>query len=212
MLDKKLKSMLDAAATLTADDLDCLRGFASGATAGVIEEADVPVTVDDVEAGEEASADVYEGPPPADECADATAATVAPDHVPAGTARRRRRHRRRTASTSGLARGEYERQRTRESKVSTACIGRERERHEWWPLGTELVGTLASETFTAEVIKNRQVKSGRSLLITTGPAAGMVCLTPTRAAIEATEAHRQALNLGRGGGVTNGWEFWQPRA
>jgi hypothetical protein len=50
-----------------------------------------------------------------------------------------------------------------------------------------------------------------SLLITSGPASGKVCLTPTRAAIEATEAYRQTHNLGRGGGVTNGWEFWQPR-
>jgi len=38
-----------------------------------------------------------------------------------------------------------------------------------------------------------------------------VCLTPTRAAIEATEHYRQAHDLGRGGGVTNGWEFWKPR-
>ena len=32
-----------------------------------------------------------------------------------------------------------------------------------------------------------------------------------RAAMEATEAYRQAHNLGRGGGVTNGWMFWSPR-
>ncbi len=36
-------------------------------------------------------------------------------------------------------------------------------------------------------------------------------MTPTRATIEATEDYRQTHNLGRGGGVTNGWEFWSPR-
>jgi len=37
------------------------------------------------------------------------------------------------------------------------------------------------------------------------------CLTPTRAAIEATETYRQTHSLGRGGGVTNGWDFWKPK-
>ncbi len=111
----------------------------------------------------------------------------------------------------GIAsRGEYERTRTRASKVSTACLGHEREKHAWWPVGTELAGVIGSERFTALVIENAAVKSGRSLLITSGAASGRLCLTPTRAAIEATEAWRQAHNLGRGGGVTNGWEFWQP--
>jgi len=109
------------------------------------------------------------------------------------------------------SRGERERSRTRESKTSTVCVGREREKHEWWPVGTELAGRLGSETFTATVVENPQVKSGRSLLITSGPASGKVCLTPTRAAIEATEAYRQAQNWGRSG-VTNGWDFWEPAA
>lgn len=109
------------------------------------------------------------------------------------------------------SRGAYERERTRESKVSTACLGTEREKHEWWPLGTELVGKLHGEQFTATVIENANVKSGRSLVITSWPANGTICLTPTRAAIEATEAYRNAKNMGRGGGVTNGWTFWQPR-
>ncbi len=78
-------------------------------------------------------------------------------------------------------------------------------------MGTELIGHIGSETFTATVVENPQVKSGRSLLITSGPASGRVCITPTRAAIEATEDYRQANNLGRGGGVTNGWDFWKPR-
>ena len=109
------------------------------------------------------------------------------------------------------SRGAYERERTRESKVSTACLGAERDKHDWWPLGTELVGQIGSEFFTATVVENTSVKSNRSLVITSGAAKGAVCLTPTRAAIEATEAYRNAKNLGRGGGVTNGWTFWQPR-
>jgi len=107
------------------------------------------------------------------------------------------------------SRGNRERSRTRESKVSTVCVGTERQRHEWWGVGTDLAGRLGSEVFTATVVENSQVKSGRSLLITSGPSNGQVCLTPTRAAIEATEAFRQTHGLGRAG-VSNGWEFWKP--
>ena len=109
------------------------------------------------------------------------------------------------------SRGARERQRTRESKVSTACIGQPRQPHPWWPMGTELIGRIGTEEFTATVIENTQVKSGRSLLLTSGAAKGKLCITPTRAAMEATEAYRQANNLGRGGGVTNGWSFWSPK-
>ena len=110
------------------------------------------------------------------------------------------------------ARGAYERQRTRESKVSTTCLGTERAKHEWWPIGTEVVGQIGGEFFTAEVVENPRVKSGRSLKLTSGSAQGRICNTPTRAALEVTEAYRQAYNLGRGGGVTNGWTFWKPRS
>lgn len=110
-----------------------------------------------------------------------------------------------------LDRGERERLRTRESKVSTACVGQPRESHTWWPLNTDLIGRIGAETFTARVVENPHVKSGRSLLITSGAANGRLCITPTRAAIEATEAYRQTQNLGRGGGVTNGWSFWTPK-
>jgi hypothetical protein len=108
-------------------------------------------------------------------------------------------------------RGERERMRTRESKVSTACVGQPREPHTWWPIGTELVGHIGKDEFTATVMENTQVKSGRSVLITSGAAKGQLCLTPTRAAIEATETYRQTKKLGRGGGITNGWTFWKPR-
>ncbi len=114
-------------------------------------------------------------------------------------------------STGGVTRGDRERSRTRESKISTACVGQQRQKHEWWPIGTELIAHIGSEEFTAEVVQNDQVKSGRSILITSGAAQNRVCLTPTRAAIEATEAYRRAHNLGRGGGVTNGWSFWEPK-
>ena len=110
-----------------------------------------------------------------------------------------------------LSRGEREQLRTRESKVSTACVGQARAKHEWWPVGSELIAHLDSEAFTAVVVENPQVKSGKSLRITSGPAAEKVCITPTRAAIEATEAYRQAHGLGRVGGVTNGWTFWKPK-
>ena len=114
-------------------------------------------------------------------------------------------------TSSGITQGERERMRTRESKISTACVGQHRQKHDWWPVGTELAGRIGSETFTAVVVENPQVKSGRSLRITSGPADGRICRTPTRAALEATEHYRQANNLGRAGGVTNGWEFWKPR-
>ncbi|OQZ06790.1 MAG: hypothetical protein B6D36_03235 [Planctomycetes bacterium UTPLA1] len=115
------------------------------------------------------------------------------------------------SSEPDATRGERERKRTRESKVSTACVGQPREPHTWWPIGTELVGQMGSEKFSATVIENTQVKSGCSVLITSGAAKGKLCLTPTRAAMEATEAYRQANGLGRGGGVTNGWSFWKAK-
>jgi hypothetical protein len=110
-----------------------------------------------------------------------------------------------------LTRGERERSRTRESKVSTGCLGQPREAHTWWPIGTELTGQFGTESFSAVVIENPRIKSGCSIRITSGAANGQVCLTPTRAAIEATEDYRQTNGLGRGGGITNGWTFWKTR-
>lgn len=199
MLDKQTEMMLQIAATLTAEDLDTLRGDAvtrpsSQTSAAVANESPVTQAMCD----NVAVADI-----------DTMAPAAVQERPAQQPARPPRTHT--PASSSNLPRGEYERQRTRESKLSTACIGREREKHDWWPVGTELVGRMGSESFTAMVVENKQVKSGRSILITSGPASGKVCITPTRAAIEATEHYRQANNLGRGGGVTNGWEFWQPR-
>ncbi len=200
MLDKKMNLMLDAAGVLTADDLDCLRGLASAAPTG---------SSDDDRDSEVSAASDDAGPAGSDDRVgvEDTSAPSRPQQRARVVARQR------VGSTAaGMSAGEYERQRTRESKVSTACIGQERERHDWWPLGTTLVGRIGSETFTATVVENTQVKSNRSLLITSGAASGRICITPTRAAMEATEAYRQAHNLGRGGGVTNGWEFWKTQA
>lgn len=116
------------------------------------------------------------------------------------------------SSETDVTRGERERKRTRESKISTACVGQPRKPHTWWPIGTELIGQVGSEKFTATVVENAQVKSGCSVLIHSGAAKGKLCLTPTRAAMEATEAYRQTNGLGRGGGVTNGWTFWKAKS
>jgi hypothetical protein len=198
MLDERTEMMLKVASALTAEDLDTLRSFEPATDSSVV--AEVP----EVQESEE--------PPPADEPS-ASENTEPFDGstavMPAGL---RSRQPRNQGSTSTLPRGEYERQRTRESKVSTSCVGHEREKHDWWPIGTQLEGRIGSEMFTALVVENAQVKSGRSMLITSGAASGKVCLTPTRAAMEATESYRQTHNMGRGGGVTNGWEFWRQKA
>jgi len=205
MLDRKMEMMLSVANLLTAEDLEMLRAGAVGTAVAVAEdETDNPME------SEQAPGEVADDPDGA-EVHDSSTASVPDSGSPPPTTRAIRQTRSRSPQTA-TNRGEYERQRTRESKISTACVGHEREKHDWWPVSTELIGRIGSETFTATVVENAQVKSGRSLLITSGPASGKVCLTPTRAAIEATESYRQAHNLGRGGGVTNGWEFWKPRA
>jgi hypothetical protein len=203
MLDKKMEMMLSVANLLTAEDLEMLRAGAAGTV--------VAVACDDTEdpsGPEQETTQIADGPDEADGHDSGTASVADSGSLPPttrGAARRRSR-----SPQASMTQGEYERQRTRESKISTACVGHEREKHDWWLVGTELIGRIGSDTFTATVVENAQVKSGRSLLITSGPANGKVCLTPTRAAIEATESYRQANNLGRGGGVTNGWDFWRP--
>lgn len=188
MLDKRTTDMLEVANQLSEEDLEYLR---STACAVVEEDEDRPAT----DPTNEASPVIVDEPSVAvgDESGNAPAPQFG-----AG------------AGTFDPSRGERERKRTRESKIATECVGHERAKHEWWPVGTQLQGRIMGETFTALVVQNNQVKSGRSLLITSGPANGKVCITPTRAALEATEAYRQANNLGRGGGVTNGWDFWRP--
>ena len=190
MLDEKTEMMLSVANLLTAEELDQIR-----ASAPEIVTAQVPAVTSDIAEDHTSETD--------------STLPVESDHSvqPSCTASRAR-----SSRHTGTAQGEIERRRTRESKIATECVGRERAKHEWWPVGTELVGRIGAVVFTAVVITNPQVKSGRSIRITSGAADGQVCRTPTRAALEATEAYRQANNLGRGGGVTNGWEFWKARA
>lgn len=199
MLDERTEMMLKVASELTAKDLDTLQAFAPATSAIAVAEAREAKESED-------------SPPPGDPSASESTEPFDGSTAAMPTSSRRRQPQSQ-GGTSNMPRGEYERQRTRESKVSTVCIGHEREKHEWWPVGTELEGRIGSEVFAAKVVENAQVKSGRSLMITSGAAAlGKTFLTPTRAAIEATEAYRQANKLGRGGGVTNGWEFWKPRS
>lgn len=182
MLDDRMRMMLEAANTLTEEDLEFIRSDGKA------------VPKDRPNRPQRKSAQAALSAP--------TAAAEDPVTAPPVT---------QEAPGSNSSRGAYERKRTRESKVSTECLGEERIKHDWWPLGTEVVGQIGTELFTAVVVENAGVKSNRSLKLTSGPAQGRICNTPTRAAIEATESYRGAHNLGRGGGVTNGWMFWQPR-
>ncbi len=204
MLDKKMEMMLSVANLLTEEDLEMLRAGATGTVVIAAEDETDEPTESEQEADQ--VAEVLD-----DAAVNGTGVPSAVDSAGPPRSTRTTRQIRSRAPQPAMKRGEYEQQRTRESKISTACVGREREKHDWWPVNTELIGRIGTEIFTATVVENAQVKSGRSLLITSGSANGKVCLTPTRAAIEATEHCRQAHNLGRGGGVTNGWEFWKPR-
>jgi len=183
MLDDRMRLMLEAADTLTTEDLEFIRSDGAAAAASPKKKRA------GAESKRESTAPT--APRPA-------IAVVAPAQTVG-------------AIPQVASRGEYERKRTRESKVSTECLGEARVKHDWWPLGTKVVGQIGTEFFTAVVVENAGVKSNRSLRLTSGPGQGRICITPTRAAMEATEAYRQAHDLGRGGGVTNGWLFWQPR-
>jgi len=228
MLDDRMRTMLEEANTLTEEDLEFLRSdgavIATTATKRTARTRAPQVTQ---AAGEEKVDDLNSlaGPGPYESATSTTSGPLGANQRPQRVRKQRECPLSATTVAStvptlpvsagpaagSLSRGAYERQRTRESKVSTECLGEERVRHDWWPLGTEVIAQIGSEFFTAVVVENTSVKSGRSLKITSGPAQGRICITPTRAAMEATEAYRHAQNLGRGGGVTNGWSFWQPR-
>jgi hypothetical protein len=193
MLDKRTEIMLQMASTLTADDLDYVRGMPPDEKGRSHRQRGGKAEAPDAVAPAATAVAVAVAEP---EPETATTPEEATPSVP---------------SAPDPSRGARERQRTRESKVSTTCVGRPRTPHPWWPIDTELEGRINGEVFTATVVDNSQVKSGKSVLITSGPAQGRVCITPTRAAIEATEEYRRIANLGRGGGVTNGWSFWKPK-
>lgn len=213
MLDEKTQMMLEAASALTAEDIEFLKSGMKPASKqneavqNPQSTADVEIETENVSAAQVHTLDEEDSLP------NSTPATG--KQKASGRGRKGKTKSAGNASpsiqivTGSRSRGEYERNRTRESKVSTACLGAAREKHEWWPLGTELIARLGHERFEATVVSNPSVKSGRSLVITSGAALGKVCITPTRAAIEATEAFRAANHIGRGGGVTNGWTFWE---
>jgi len=206
MLDNTTKAMLDVALQLSAEELDLLRAERPEEPATAVaesEEADMEpeASMESADAGSEESASTEAE----------TAESMARNDGPRSAAPETPVEQSGRPVSQVSSRGEYERQRPRDSKMATTCLGRQREKHEWWPVGTELEGRIGTEVFTAIVVENPHVKSGRSLQITSGPASGQYCQTPTRAALEATEAYRQTHNLGRAGGVTNGWDFWKPQ-
>lgn len=117
MLDKKTEAMLAVASALTADDLDCFRGVAAVAAVRPPDE--------EIESAAPVVPDVTDRKCPDDhtEAKNDSPAPQAPQCVHAAG-------RRRAVSTSAsITAGEYERQRTRESKVSTGCLGRQSEGH-----------------------------------------------------------------------------------
>ena len=81
-------------------------------------------------------------------------------------------------------------------------------RHAWPEVGVILRANYHGQHYEAEVVEAPQLKSGKALKILTGPAAGKVCRSVSRAMLRATEAQREANDLGRKG-VANGWEFWR---
>lgn len=87
-----------------------------------------------------------------------------------------------------------------------------RRRHierDWPSEGTILSAEYYGETYTAEVIlAGKRLKAGKQIHITSGPAKGMVCDSPSEAMLSATEMQRDQQSLGRKG-VANGWVFWQ---
>ena len=85
---------------------------------------------------------------------------------------------------------------------------RRRPKREWPEVGAILEADYRGEHYEAEVIAASQLKSGMAVRILTGPAAGEVCHSLSRAMLKATEAQRGAQDLGRTG-VANGWEFWK---
>jgi hypothetical protein len=200
-LDNTTIAMLDVAVKLSAEELDLLRvERPEGAATAVAEIGEAAMESETFAESEEVASTEAE-----------TAGSMSRDDGPRSAAPETPVEKSGRPVSQVSSRGEYERQRTRDSKVATTCLGRQREKHEWWPVGTVLEGHIGLEVFTAMVVENPHVKSGRSLQITSGPFAGQICQTPTRAALEATEAYRNTNNLGRAGGVTNGWEFWKPR-
>ena len=80
--------------------------------------------------------------------------------------------------------------------------------HRWPEVGAILEADYHGAHYEAEVVLAPGYKSGRAVRILTGPAAGMLCRSPSGAMLKATEWQRQQQKLGRRG-VSNGWSFWR---
>jgi len=87
---------------------------------------------------------------------------------------------------------------------------RSRVRHEWPSVGTVLEADYCGQHYEAEVVEARQFRAGKALKILSGPAAGKLCKSMSRAMLAATEQQREAQGLGRKG-VANGWAFWSAK-
>ena len=85
---------------------------------------------------------------------------------------------------------------------------RKRVQHQWPEIGEIFEADYQGQHYEAEVIAAPKLKSGKALKLLTGPAAGQVHNSLSKAMLMATEAQREAEGLGRSG-VANGWDFWQ---
>ena len=84
---------------------------------------------------------------------------------------------------------------------------RSKAQHEWPDVGAILEADYKGLHYEAKVVSMPRLKSGKGLEILTGPAAGTVCKSMSRAMLEATKQQREQQDLGRSG-VSNGWKFW----
>lgn len=81
-------------------------------------------------------------------------------------------------------------------------------KHDWPPVGTIIEADYEGQHYGVAVVAAPKYGSGKALKILTGPAAGVICRSPTGAMLKATEVQRNQQGLGRKG-VANGWAFWQ---
>jgi len=176
------KHMLEAAAGLSAEDIDYIR-----------RRCGKPVRPP-TKAQEKVSAE----PPIAEEAAPAAESEETPP--PAETLQ----HKPQSVSN------EVSKQKTQKTSRPNRPTRRHIE-HEWPEVGTILHADYFGEHYTAEVIAappERNLKSGKMIKLTSGPASGFVHTSMSRAMEAATAKQREDQNLGRKG-CLSGWEFWK---
>ncbi len=81
-------------------------------------------------------------------------------------------------------------------------------KREWPDVGTILEADYQGVHYEAQVVAAPRYRTGKALKIANGPAAGLVCHSPTGAMLKATEKQREENGLGRKG-IANGWVFWE---